>query len=620
MRFLSLFSGIEAASSAWTPLGWECVGVCEIEPTPCQILQYRHPHALNLGDITTVTEDQIKALGHLDLIVFGSPCQDLSVAGKQKGFTHEDGSTTRSGLFFAAMRVIGWARKHCGLRFAVWENVLGAFSSNAGADFAAVVGQLAGLDTAVPPKGWGNEGCALGTEAMVEWSSLDAQWFGVAQRRRRVFAVADFGNWAGRPPILLEPQGMRGDLAPRRGPGEEVAGTLAARTDGGGFPGSDEAMSGYVQPVGLQRPVLAFGGNNTTGPIDVSTGLRAKGGTGHNDFESETFVLQDVVSTLDASYARLQGCSGQDARHGHSHLIPVAYDTTQITSKTNRSNPQPGDPCHPLAAGAHAPLITYDTIGFNARQDPDSWADRVGPLDTFSGTQAVCITGAVTHTLKAEGFDASEDGTGRGQPMVNEGMRVRRLTPLECERLQGFPDNYTLIPVKRAKKQSKGYRYTYINGDLWQLTADGPRYKALGNSMAVPVMAWIGRQIEYAMLFDAPVPAPGPCAKQTVTATIVDLSGLRHVGTNYCLNPQTTCPRGDMPTGVGYHLCKEICQQVGHAEPVAIAAAGAAARGATLYLEGHTYACDSCKGVAHAAGIVEIVVGKPPDDSTDLFV
>ena len=238
------------------------------------------------------------------------------------------------------------------------------------------------------------------------------------------------------------------------------------------------------------------------------------------------FAVQQVVSTLDASYARLQGCSGQDMNHGHSHLIPIAFDsrqdpvsslhvfgalgssspqaqavclpfdTTQITSAENRSQPQYGDPCHPLAAQGHPP--------------------------------AVCVTGDVTHTLKAEGFDASEDGTGRGQPIVafseNQraevmlsdhlrcmstgggkpgqgypaalvGMQVRRLTPRECERLQGFPDDYTLVQV-RGKR-----------------AADGPRYKALGNSMAVPVMAHIGRQIDFAMLFDCSSSAdPDNCA------------------------------------------------------------------------------------------------------------
>jgi site-specific DNA-cytosine methylase len=334
-------------------------------------------------------------------------CQDLSVAGKRKGLEGE-----RSGLFFTAINIINWAREWGGCRFALWENVPGAFSSNKGADFAAVVDALAGLEgTEVPPKGWGTEGAAVGSEAMVEWSTLDAQWFGVAQRRRRVFALADFGDWRNRPPILLEPEGLRGDSPPSREAGESVAGSLASRTGGGGFPGTDEACNGYVQPVGQQRPVLA------TSSGEVSHCLNA-GGMGRIDYETETMV--------------------------------------------------------------------------------------------------VCVTGGVTHALRAEGFDASKDGTGRGHPIVNVaydilgvpatngavktdihtplrartpgqseastttvinyGMQVRRLTVEECEFLQGFPRGYTAIPG----------------------AADGPRYKALGNSMAVPVMNWIGRQIDFA--------------------------------------------------------------------------------------------------------------------------
>ena len=225
MRYLSLFSGIEAATEAWAPLGWECVGVAEIEGFPCSVLAQRYPGVPNLGDVTKIDETTIALLGHIDLVIFGSPCQDLSVAGKRKGLAGE-----RSGLFHTAMRIIKWAREHCGCRWALWENVPGAFSSNKGADFASVVGELAGLEHVdVPANGWGNEGCALGQHGLVEWSTLDAQWFGVAQRRRRVFALADFGDWAGRQPILLEPHRMRGDSAPRREAGQDVAGTLSAR-------------------------------------------------------------------------------------------------------------------------------------------------------------------------------------------------------------------------------------------------------------------------------------------------------------------------------------------------------------------------------------------------------
>ncbi len=192
------------------------------------------------------------------------------------------------------------------------------------------------------------------------------------------------------------------------------------------------------------------------------------------------------------------------AASGGSSRSYVAFDTTQVTSKANRSNPQPGDPCHPLAAGAHAPAIA--------------------------------------------------------------GSAVRRLTPRECERLQGFPDDYTLIPVKVKRAEPKG---------------------------------------------------SGPCAKQTVIATVVDVNGIHYTATNYCMAPQLTCARGGLPTGQGYELCSSICKQPAHAEINALRLAGEKARGGVLYLQGHTYACEPCTQAAYAAGVIEIRLGRPPGNAAD---
>lgn len=511
MRYLSLFSGIEAASAAWAQLGWECVGVAEIESFPCSVLAKHHPGVPNLGDITKITEEQIMMLGQVDLVVFGSPCQDLSVAGKRKGL---DGK--RSGLFFDAMRIVQWCRDWGDCRWALWENVPGAFSSNKGADFGVVVGQMAGLECPeIPPKGWGTEGAIVGTQAMVEWSVLDAQWFGVAQRRRRVFALADFGDWASRPPVLLEPQSMRGDSAPRRESGQGAAGTLeasAAHSRGAGTPEAMcvvaclDASYGRLQgcsgqdanyghspliPTGVpaceptireQRPVLAFGGNRTGGPLEVAAALLCQPGF-KGDFETETFILCDTVSqtlvsgsTNPASHGKKNGsdrealivcatgvithtlkADGFDASEdGTGRGTPIVavlpFDTTQVTSPTNVSNPQWGDPCHPLAATTHVPSIAYSTKLHN--------------------TKAACA-GKIY-----EEYTVALD---RSSPPP--ALQVRRLTPRECERLQSFPDDHTLV-MHRNKP-----------------AADGPRYKALGNSMCVNVMAWIGKQIDFVHKF-----------------------------------------------------------------------------------------------------------------------
>ena len=206
MRYLSLFSGIESCSVAWKDLSWECVGLSEIDPFACAVLKHHYPTIPNLGDIKNITEEQIKALGDIDLILFGSPCQDLSTAGKRKGLSGE-----RSSLFYEAIRIIHYVKKHCQLRFVLWENVYGTFTSNQGKDFVAVVESLVGIRGVNYNEKWEKEGVILSDDGLLEWCTLDAQWFGVPQQRRRVFCLADFGNWYQRKPILLEQQYMQKD-------------------------------------------------------------------------------------------------------------------------------------------------------------------------------------------------------------------------------------------------------------------------------------------------------------------------------------------------------------------------------------------------------------------------
>ena len=419
MRYLSLFSGIEAATVAWKPLGWDCVGVAEIEPFPCAVLAHHYPTVPNLGSVTEITEAQIAALGHIDLVVFGSPCQDLSVAGKRKGLKGE-----RSDLFFTAMRIIGWAREHCGCRFALWENVPGAFSSNQGSDFAAVVEHMAGLALDVPPKGWGTEGCAIGEEGMVEWAVLDAQWFGVAQRRRRVFALADFGDWPNRPPILLEPEGLRGDSAPSREAGEGTAGGFARSVALRGREGGATAELGDE----VQNCLRASSGGGDK-PHVITMGY----GQGGAQWPAE------IAPTLNAHFGEKQGLEDQHINGGG------------IQEESTHTLDQAMGIAIAIQAGA-------------LRENPESGPNGAG-----------VSTKGVAYTLEARA---------EVQATMTPDMQVRRLTPRECERLQGFPDDYTLIPV-RGKP-----------------AADGPRYKALGNSMAVPVMNWIGRQVECALALE----------------------------------------------------------------------------------------------------------------------
>jgi DNA (cytosine-5)-methyltransferase 1 len=408
VRFLSLFSGIEAASLAWEPLGWECVAVAEIEPFPCAVLSARYPRIPNLGDVTKIREKQIAALGRIDVVVGGFPCQDVSIAGKRRGFENADGSATRSGLFWDAIRLVHWAALHGGCRWVVLENVPGLFNSHEGRDFAGVVGALAGTRFSPPRDGWRNAGCAVGPAGMVEWSVLDAQFWGLAQRRKRVFLVADLGDWSHRPPVLLERESMLGNPPTREKARQGVAGGAEGGTRGSGITGPLDNREN-AGGAGWGTDWMIDGG------LTVSMALNAHPGGSRYDGESETFITPQLYS-----------------------IMPQRAGTDYKARAVDVAQPLMGS----------------------------------GPV---SGAQGGDV---VTHTLKADGFDASEDGTGRGVPMVPAGSGVRRLTVTECERLQGFPDGFTAVPFRG------------------KAAADGNRYKALGNSMAVPVMRWIGERID----------------------------------------------------------------------------------------------------------------------------
>lgn len=447
IRYGSVCSGIEAATAAWHPLIWQPQFFSEIEAAPRAVLSHHYPEVPLHGDFTTIQDGQY---GAIDLLVGGTPCQSFSVAGLRGGLADDRGN-----LALQYLRLAQRLRP----RWLVWENVPGVLSSAGGRDFGAILGGMVEL-------GYG-----------FAYRVLDAQYvrvdgFGraVPQRRRRVFVVGHLGDWRRAAAVLLERASLRGDLAPRRDAGAGTAvGALAGTSPGGGWRlGADEAAAGQLvahslrgegfdaseDGTGRGTPIVpvAFGGNDTRGPISVATAVNAHGGPcGRMDFESETFI---------------------------------AFDTTQIISAANRCNPQAGDPCRPLAAGAHTPAIA-----FNSRQDPDVTWDKSGSLGS-SSPQAEAVAYAIQAGALRENPASGPDGVGVQEAIaytlearaevqaVGNGWAVRRLTPLECERLQGFPDGYTAVPWRGG------------------ILSDGPRYKALGNSMAVNVMRWIGTRIE----------------------------------------------------------------------------------------------------------------------------
>ncbi|MBT9303255.1 DNA cytosine methyltransferase [Pseudomonas sp. TAE6080] len=477
----SVCSGIEAATQGWHPLGMRAAWFAEIEPFPSAVLAHHYPDVPNHGDMTKLAA--LVLAGKIpapDVLVGGTPCQAFSVAGMREGLTDPRGALTIKYVELADAVDYVRAGQRKPASVIVWENVPGVLSDKGNA-FGCFLGALAGEDCELQPSGkrWSDAGCVYGPKRTIAWRILDAQYFGLAQRRRRVFVVASARDGFDPTEVLFEREGVRRDTAPRRGEGKDVACTLDARTEGGGFPGTDGATGGHVAAP-LQWPKV-FGGNNTSGEISVAPARNAcASASGRMDFESEAFVVhgtQDPCVNIDQAHAL--------GRNNGQENAVLAFSCKD----------------HGADAGVIAPTL-------RAMNHSGSHANAGGQV-------AVCITGDITHTLKAEGFDGSEDGTGRGQPIVaftqnsrsevrhigGDGQivgalaaeagaqqqnylastsMVRRLVPVECERLQGMADNYTQIPW-RGKPASE--------------CPDGPRYKAIGNSKAVTVVRWIGRRL-----------------------------------------------------------------------------------------------------------------------------
>lgn len=405
MKFGSVCSGIEAASCAWHPLGWQAQFVSEIEPFPSAVLAHHYPAVDNRGDMTQF-KDWPDAT--LDLLVGGTPCQSFSVAGLRKGLADPRGNLMLTYLAIAERYAPRWL---------VWENVPGVLSSNGGRDFGTLLGGLAEL-------GYG-----------FAYRILDAQYFGVAQRRRRVFVVGHLGDWRRAAAVLFERESLLGHPAPRR----EARSAVAALTANGvGTCGADDNQG----QAGHLIPSVARALTTSNQRIDA---------------ETETLLVAHSLrgEGFDAS---------EDGTGRGTPLVPCQPYTLAIRGR---------DDGHQLE---------YRQDGTaNAILTPNGGRGGIGvgaiAFDCKASGQNGFGVGEIASTMRSMGHHGSHQ-SGGGHQAVMHGTAVRRLTPRECERLQGFPDDYTLINV-RGKP-----------------AADGPRYKALGNSMAVPVMAWIGRRIQ----------------------------------------------------------------------------------------------------------------------------
>jgi DNA (cytosine-5)-methyltransferase 1 len=431
MKYLSVCSGVEAASVAWHSLAWKPVAFSEIEPFPSAVLAHHYKDVPNLGDMTKFKDWKLNE--SIDILVGGTPCQSFSVAGLRKGLEDPRGNL--------ALTYVGILDKFKPKWF-IWENVPGVLSSGGGRDFGAFLGAVVEL-------GYG-----------FAYRVLDAQNFGVPQRRRRVFVVGCLGDWESAAKVLFESESLSGDSKPSRKKRKGVAGFVESsfgqyredaiagtiKASGGVAAGGSETFvtvyenhpsDSRVKDMGdtcqTVTSTWGMGGGNIPFVQNVSYALQGAGATsqsgngiGYKEEQSYTLNTTDVHGVAFGwQNSAHQGMSidtiSPTLDKSKTPAVAVPYDLHGITSPTNAQNRENGDPCHTLArhSAAHASVVTASTS-------------------------------------------------------------VRRLTPVECERLQGFPDNYTQIPWNKK-----------VSVDC----PDGLRYKAMGNSMAVPVMNWIGTRI-----------------------------------------------------------------------------------------------------------------------------
>jgi DNA (cytosine-5)-methyltransferase 1 len=422
MNFATVCSGIGAPEAAWKPLGWKCLFQSEIEQFPSAVLKHHYPDVPNLGDMEKYKEWPDYDLSN-GVICAGTPCQAFSVAGLRKGLDDPRGNLT---LVFLGIirRYRPW--------WVVWENVPGVLSDKTGA-FGAFLGGLGQL-------GYG-----------FAYRILDAQYFGVPQRRRRIFVVGCLGGWQCAAAVLFERHSLQGHTPPSRQAGQGFAADLAPSLTSSGRGVERTGESRGQDPViahslgsdgfdankddtGRETPlVMAHGQGNAEIVRDGSPSLTCN--------HEQPICFHGTQDTCVSDIAFAQG-----RNNGQENVIAIAQN--------QRGEVREMEQCPSLSVGGGKPGRGYPAIAFQTKQSSTSQSPSYGeitpPLDVG----------------KAGGI------------ATKNGMRVRRLTPRECERLQGFPDDYTLVEY-RGKPAS-----------------DGPRYKALGNSMAVPVVRWIGKRIK----------------------------------------------------------------------------------------------------------------------------
>ena len=555
MKLGSLFDGSGGFPLAGSLCGIEPVWASEVEPYPIAVTKSRFPNMKHLGSVTDVHGGDIEPV---DIITFGSPCQDLSVAGKRAGLKHEangDDETTRSGLFMEAVRIIKEMRKATNGEyptFAVWENVQGAFSSNKGEDFRIVLEELIkivepeAVMPAVPAKGWAYADSYIGDGWSLAYRVFDAQYWGVPQRRRRIHLVLDLGGKCARE-ILFEREGLRGYFAEGGTTWQGAAGDAESGI------GADDREGNCLTPWDYQsKRVFALDGAMATLPSGERSGQNQQSvfvpiAFAQNQRE-EVRTLRGVAVALNAEPGTHQQTYILVPQKAECSREVLPFDTTQVTSPQNGCNPKFGDPCHPLAAQGHPPTVCckcYDSRGNGDGQTVSTLTgDHENRITDYTSVVVAkspiyCLQGNAIGRADTAGCDGKgwkEDASYTlntidrhavaftGQSLNFSGAVrvqyiVRRLTPTECARLQGFPDNWGepdkkddftdeeyqfWLDVRNTHaaingKAQKGYTKSQILTWYNKLHTDSAEYKMWGNGIALPPALYCMQGIVEAM-------------------------------------------------------------------------------------------------------------------------
>jgi DNA (cytosine-5)-methyltransferase 1 len=498
MKYATVCSGIEAPSLAWHGLGWSPVWFSEIENFPAAVLANHYPTVPNLGDMTMLHENETYKNQSIDLLCGGTPCQSFSFAGLRKGLDDERGN-----LALHFIRILGEKRP----TWFVWENVPGVLSSAGGRDFATILGGFTGRHIAIPRNGWGNAGIVEGIPDAygIAWATLDAQYFGVPQRRRRIFIVGHLGDWHSPAAVLFDTACLSGHPAPRRETREGIADRIAPCIGSGG------KAAGSVTQQDAENGALLYGLDAEMNPFQdgqmgpLLKGSPTGGGTSpivYRRQNQKDGIVQDVVTA-----PLLANGTTTDERsvplvlaHGQANAEIVSDGSPSLTCNheapilfgrpgnwIGRKPENGGNQTEPFHD--QSPCLTKTdkhAVAFgwqNSERQGDSSGEICPTLDK-SKTPAVCFAQNSRDELRemsVSGALAANPGM-KQTSYIRDSQVVRRFTPTECERLQGMPDNYTRIPYRNAKPEN---------------CPDGPRYRAIGNSMAVPVMRWIGGRIDF---------------------------------------------------------------------------------------------------------------------------